>query len=357
MRDSTGIKIKQLIVHSINSRETNGLTLSERCIPLDHPGDLTQRLIDYFVKHIENSLQDPATKAARFKTETFNDAKVPGICRLLLQERFDLVLGSQKIAKSLKDIIDRDKRISLCNLVMCTYQAQNYKNQKFIALMKIDPSDVFRQKIEVDEQNRRYVSFEIENDVMPTTKEKLQKCAFIKSLNPRPEDYDMILLDRQIRQQEEVAQFFTEDFLEVELTLDDRERTKRFHQGGTAAMNEIRSQLTPEQNKAVSSAFESAIRQNKVNVDEVINNLPIDDQCKRIIEEKLSDLPDREFSIDSGYVKNLGKKIYYKGDYGLSISVNFEDHNKVIKKEKPPIDGSNFWEITIRTRKWEEVTK
>lgn len=357
MRDLTGIKIEQLIVHSINSRETNGLTLSERCIPLDHPGDLTQRLIDYFVKHIENSLQDPATKAARFKTETFNDGKVPEICRLLLEERLDIVLGTQKIAKSLKDIIDRDRRISLCNLVMCTYQAQNYENQKFIALMKIDPSDVFRQKIERDEQHRQYVSFKIENDIMPTTKEKLQKCAFIKSLNPRPEDYDMILLDRQIRQQEEVARFFTGDFLEVELTLDDRERTKKFHQGGVAAMNQIRSQLTPEQNQAVSSVFESAIRQNKVNVDEVINNLPIDDQYKLIIKEKLSDLPDREFSTDPEYVKQLGKKIYYKGDYGLSISVNSEDYNKVITEEKSPIDGSGLWEITIRTRNWKEVTK
>jgi nucleoid-associated protein YejK len=175
MRDSTGIKLEQLIVHVINSRQTNGLFLSERCIPLDRAGDLTQRLIDYFAKHIENSLQDSATKAARFKTETFNDGEVPQICQKVLHDGLDLVLGSKKVAECLKDIIDKDRRIALGNLVMCTYQAANYGEQKFIALMKIDPSDVFHQKIETDERNQEYVSFEIEKDItdLPHFEEKI----------------------------------------------------------------------------------------------------------------------------------------------------------------------------------------
>lgn len=267
MRDSTGIKLERLIVHVINSRQTDGLILSARCIPLDSSRDLNQRLIDYFAKHIKNSLQDSATKAARFKTETFNNGEVPQICRAVLHDGLDLVLGSQKVAECLKKIINKDKRIALGNLVMCTYQAANYGEQKFIALMKIDPSDVFHQKIETDEQNQKYVSFEIEKDIMPTTKEKLQKCAFIKSLAPRDKDYDMMLLDRQT--EKEVAQFFTKDFLEVELTLDDRERTKLLYQGGLAAMNELQKKLTSQENAAVSLAFDSAIRQKEVDVDQL----------------------------------------------------------------------------------------
>ncbi|OLP15662.1 hypothetical protein BST81_25250 [Leptolyngbya sp. 'hensonii'] len=305
MRNSTGIQIDQLIVHIVNPRQPNGFVLSERCIPLDQGGDLTIRLNEYFNRHIENSLNDSATTAARFKTLT-DGGVVPSTCQAVLHDGLDLVTGSKKLAIKLKEILDKDRRIASGNLAMCTYQAENYPSQRFIALMKIDPSDVFRQKIEIDEKNQQYVSFEIENDVMPTTQEKLQKCAFIQSLKPRCEDYDMMLLDRQI-QKKQAAQFFTRDFLEVELTLDDKERTKRLYRGGIAAMNDLRSQLSPEENQAVSLAFDSAIRQDKVNIDQLIEALPLAKEHKEVIEKKLEEfkLPDREFRVHPTFAMSI----------------------------------------------------
>jgi len=354
MRNSTGIQLDQLIVHIVNPRQPNGFVLSERCIPLDQGGDLTIRLNKYFNRHIENSLNDSATTAARFKT-LIDGGVVPSICQAVLHDGLDLVTGSKKLAMKLKEILDKDKRIASGNLAMCTYQAENHPGKKFIALMKIDPSDVFRQKIEIDEQNQQYVSFEIENDVMPTTQEKLQKCAFIQSLKPRCEDYDMMLLDRQI-QKKQAAQFFTRDFLEVELTLDDKERTKQFYQGGVAAMNALRSQLSPEENQAVSLAFDSAVRQDKVNIDQLIEALPLKKEHKEVIEKKLEEfkLPDREFLVDQSFHRNnLHRKTRFKGDYGLTFSVNHEDYDKVVKSTRKPTDNDPYWEITIVTKKWD----
>jgi hypothetical protein len=260
------------------------------------------------------------------------------------------------LAIKLKEILDNDKRIASGNLAMCTYQAENYPNQRFIALMKIDPSDVFRQKIETDEKNQQYVSFEIENDVMPTTQEKLQKCAFIQSLLPRCEDYDMMLLDRQI-QKKQAAQFFTRDFLEVELTLDDKERTKRLYRGGIAAMNDVRSCLTPEQNQAVVLAFDGAIRQKTVNIDQLIEALPLENQHKEVFNKKLEEVKlfDREFLIDQSFCRNsLHSKTRFKGDYGLTFSVNSEDYQKVVKNIRKPTDDDPYWEITISTKTWNQ---
>jgi len=354
MRNSTGIQLDQLIVHIVNPRQPNGFVLSERCIPLDQGGDLTIRLNKYFNRHIENSLNDSATTAARFKT-LIDGGVVPSICQAVLHDGLDLVTGSKKLAMKLKEILDKDKRIASGNLAMCTYQAENHPGKKFIALMKIDPSDVFRQKIEVDEQNQRYVSFEIESDVMPTTQEKLQKCAFIQSLKPRCEDYDMMLLDRQI-QKKQAAQFFTRDFLEVDLALDDKERTKRLHRGGVAAMNELRSQLTPEQNQAISLAFDSVIRQDRVNIDQLIEALPLTREHKEVIEKKLEKvgLSDREFLIDPSYRDDLRHKIRFKGDYGLTFSVNYEDYENVVKNIRKPTDNDPYWEITISTKRWDQ---
>jgi ribosomal protein L20 len=353
MRDSSGIKLRQVIVHVINSRESDGLTLSDFCIDLGTLENLNP-ISDYFTKHIQNSLTDPTTKAARFKTDNFKDGDIAQICHSLIHEGLDFIVGSQKIAQFLKEIIDKDKRIALGNLATCTYQADNYGDRKFIALIKLDPSDAFRPIVKSDNNGKKYISFELERGIMPTTKEKLQKCVFLQSLEPRHEDYDMMLLDRQT--EEEPAQFFTQDFLKVDLALDDRERTKRFYRAMNAAINELRiiPELTTGQNNAIYSAFNNAIKQTKINIDRLIDDLPIDDKYKEIVKDKFKELPDREFPPDVEYVKAIRKKSRFKGDSGLYVSVNHDDRNEIVKEVKKPEGDSNYYIITLHTKTWKE---
>ncbi len=309
---------------------------------------------DYFIRHIQNSLRDPSTKAAKFKTDTFKDGDIAQICYSLIHNGLDFVIESQKIAQLLKEQIDKDKRIALGNLAICAYQANNYGNQKFIALIKLDPSDGFRPIVKSESRGKRYISFELERGLMPTIKEKLQKCVFIQSLEPRHEDYDMMLLDRQTEQ--EPAQFFTQDFLKVDLALDDRERTKRYYSAMTAAINELRliTELTSEQHQAVDSIFNSAIKQNKVDIELIIDSLPLDDKYKQIVKGKFEKLPDREFTPDVQYVRDMRKKVRFRGDRGLFISVNREDYSQVIKSVDKGEGDSDYYEIVLRTKTWKE---
>jgi 37-kD nucleoid-associated bacterial protein len=349
LRISTGIQLEKLIVHIVNPREPNGFILSDCCIPLHKIDDLTPKLSQYFARQIGSSLNDSATKAAKFRNLSQGSTTLQ-ICQNILHNGLDFTIGSRKLAEHLNTIISKDKRIAPGNLAMCIYKADNYPSQNFIALMKIDPSDVFRHTIEKDEQDQQYVSFQIEKDVMPTTKEKLQKCACIRSLEPRNNEYDMMLLDRQIQNQ--VAQFFTKDFLEAELALDDQERTQRFYRGAVVAMNDLRSKLTPGQNQALYSAFENAIKQESVNIDTLIDKLPIDEEYKEIIQQKIN-LPDREFDIPDGFYKKLYRRNRFKGDYGLVVSVNTANYADMIIEEKPSDENNPYWEITIRTKTWE----
>ncbi|AFY97198.1 nucleoid-associated protein [Chamaesiphon minutus] len=353
MRDSAGIKLEQAILHIVDSREANGLTLSELCIDLGASENLSM-MSDYFARHIQNSLKDPTTKAAKFKTNTFQDGDIAQLCYDLIHGGLDFIVGSQKIARSLKELIEKDKRIALGNLAMCSYRADNYENRKFIALIKLDPSDAFRPIVKNDKSGKKYIGFELERGMMPTTKEKLQKCVFVQSLEPRHGDYDMMLLDRQTEQ--EPAQFFTQDFLKADLALDDRERTKRYYTAMNAAINELRTipEITSEQNDAVHSIFNSAIKQTKVDIESTIDSLPLNDLYKQIVTDKFKNLPDREFSPDSQYVKTLRKKVRFKGDRGLFISVNREDLSQIIKNVKKPDSNSDFYEIVLRTKTWKE---
>jgi hypothetical protein len=239
MRDATNIQLDQLIIHILDPKRPDSPVLSECTIPLE--GD--QRIVDYFVTHIQNSLKNPTAKAARFVV--IDDEIVSGVCKALLEDRLDLVEGSRRLAQGLYEIIAEDRRINACDLgscnsfirairdpfcrfyhefhewtndtnfnrlffgkhlAVCLYRAENQHSvSRYLALLSIEPSEVFRHKKEHDPQGNLYVNYEIETEIMPTTREKLQKCAFIQGLEPRP-DYDMMMLDRQKR--EGVAKFF-----------------------------------------------------------------------------------------------------------------------------------------------------
>lgn len=350
MRYSTGIKLEQLIVHIVDPRGANGFVLSERCIPLT--GE--EKLVEYFTEHTQNSLQDSVIQAAQFNTP--DDGLVAGLCRSILDGNTDLVDGSQILAKRLCSIINKDQRISSGNLAVCIYQTTNYSGVNFLALLKIDPSDVLRQKLKIDSQGKQYVSFQTETDVMPTTREALQKCAFIKPLQLSHLNYDMMLLDRQVQKQ--VAQFFTKDFLEVKLTFDNYQRTELFHEIMVAVGNELRPELTFQENKNLKLAVDYALSSSRVNTNQLIEALPLNEQHKQKIETKLSNLPDQEFTPDQNYVQKLTRRVRYRGDHNLRIAVNAESANQVIhsvdymdEPGRPP-----YYKVTIHTEQWKQET-
>ena len=92
---------------------------------------------------------------------------------------------------------------------------------RFLALLKIDPSNGFLQKTLHDNQGNSYIDVQLQSDTLPST-QKHAKCAFIQAMDPRHPDYDMLLPDRQSsnEQGEQIARFFISDFLDAEYALD-----------------------------------------------------------------------------------------------------------------------------------------
>ena len=354
MRDATDIQLDQLIVHILDPKRPDSPVLSECTIPLEG----NQHLIDYFVTHIRNSLKDSAAKAARFVV--MDDEVVSGICRALLDDRLDFVEGSRRLAQKLYEIIADDGRIKACDLAVCFYRAENqHSMSRYLALLKIDPSEAFRHKKERNHHGNLYVNYEIETEVMPTTREKLQKCAFIQQLEPRP-DYDMMLLDRQKRG-EDVAKFFIKDFMGAEPTLDARERTDRLYNGLVSAHNQIRLELQPHENESVHHAIQVAINSDCVNIDALIPALPLSEEHKKHFDQVVSQkLPDREFEIDKTYAaQKLTHKLRFHGDHDLRVEVSEENYKQVIISEEPVREPGTppYYRIVIHTEKWEEVPR
>lgn len=353
MRDITSVIIEELIIHILDP-QGQGLVLSS----LELPVDGNRAILDYFSRHIINSLRDRGIKAARFRN--INPDQSSGLCRDLLHKDISLVDGSQRLAQALYRIMEEDRRITAGDLAVCLFRAENYPYTNFLAILKVDPSQIFRHVIRQDEKGNTYVVFETEQQAF--TDDRLQKCAFIQPLDPRHPEYDMLLLDRQRWDTKDgrIARFFSEAFLDTAETFDSHKYTENLYKGLVAAQNVVRERLTVKEDEVLTDSINSAVSSHRLNLDSWLDELPVADDIKQDIDHSISpNLPEREFSIDRSYSTKLMSKVKFRGDNRLKIELPFENYRQMVVSEEYVTDEPNrepFYRIVIETDTWKRVT-
>lgn len=359
MRYAADLQLEEMIIHIVDRASSHGLILSQRPVPLLG----NERLVKYMTAHIQKSLRHPLTRAASFVD--LAGGPTANICTTVLDGSGTLVDGSRALALQLAEIIEGDGRISPGALTVCLYRdGQQPQGSRYLALLKMDPSDVFQPRTEHDPEGNLYVNFEVETTALPSPGEGLQKCAFIQPLSPRPE-YDMLLLDRQTgsTQPEHVASFFVGGFLGAQLALDPRQRTERFYAAVVSATNTSRTLLSRGEEDLVHVALEHAITSTSLNIDDWLAALPLPSAVKEQINDTiLRTLPDREFEVDAAYAQRLTRKRRFRGDHGLKVEVSAEErrYQKVIHSVRyvtDELDVPPYYEIVIHTEKWDEVLR
>jgi hypothetical protein len=231
-------------------------------------------------------------------------------------------------------------------------------NIRYLALLNIEPSEVFRHEPRTNQNGKTYIGFKIEKDAMPTTREKLQKCAFIRSIAPRLE-YDMILLDKK-RSGEIIGKFFEKDFLGAKPTFDDKNRTEKLYSGLINAKNKLRPKLEPQQYESLNQAINVAFQCTHINVETWVGGLPLSDEHKKTIKEEVSrKIPDIEFDLDTEFATILAKKRSYHGANKLRITYQIAEDGidnilQSAKRKEPPGEPA-YYEVIIHTKEWKEI--
>jgi hypothetical protein len=351
MRDALNITIQKMIIHILEPTG-QGLILSDVELPLA----ANQELAVYFARHIQGSLSELYTRAARFRN--INPIQASGICHALLSNQTSMVDGSRSLAQALYQILQNDHRISPADLGVCFYRADNYPGRQFLAILKVDPSQTFRHVVrQVD--GHQYVSFESEKKAF--TNERLQKSAFIQPLEPRHPDFDMLLMDRQVRGIEDgrIARFFSQTLLDAEEAFDPRKYTDRLYRSLIQAQNRIRPRITPHQDEDLETRIRQAVTSQRLNLDAWLNELPLPNDIRQEIDESIrQNIPDREFDLDQGFSEGLISKIRYRGDYNLKLEIPAEHKQEIIASENLITDDPErgpYYEIVIRTANWRKV--
>lgn len=353
MRDAGNIQIEEIILHILDpirsdGRDNLGFVPSRHPLPLDG----NQVVSAYFTRHIERSLRSASAKAAIFRH--IDENEISGVCAGLLERKIPLVEGSIQIARVLYDILDNDQRTSPGDLAVGFYQASNYPHERFLALLKIDPSQVFRHHV-VETAEGNIVNF-TEVPAAFTDKE-LQKCAFVRPLVPRHDDYDMILLDRLV----DVSQYFKYDLLDSEERYGTRERTQKLYQALTAAHNQLRGTLSDQQNAALDAQKVALFTARRTNVDTWLDQLDLPNEIKTEIDLQIRRrLPDREFNLDTDFGQRLVERHYFTGDYGLKVQFEAVHYDDVIESEEPIMDDAGNVigrRVVLHALNWREIAR
>ncbi|WP_283430854.1 nucleoid-associated protein [Neorhodopirellula lusitana] len=334
------------IVHLVDSVKAD-LTLSTRELTMGKDSDLAE----YFQDHIRNSLCDPSTRTATFA----KDSKFAPIANTAITSPAKFVETSKEIAKHLYK--SSDKRISSGAVAICLYSSpQEPKVTRFLAVLKLDPADGFHPVEKNDGKGNVWVEFEKVEDVVPSSREKLLKCAFIR---PRPKevamDYDMVVLDRQSAgTTNEPAKFFMQKFLGAEHFGDSSDMTKKFYSSGVKAVEMLRPAIGNQKAEDIRKLIDAALTGKSVDIGQWVGNLTVEQTHKDIIAKAFQAvIPDGSFDVDENIAKAMVKKRTFRA-HGFQMTIDADEFDDIVK-QRTEKDG--YDEIILHIPDLKEVAR
>ena len=340
MRNYDQITVQRGAVHVVNPRQAH-LGLTEAELDLGHGVD------EFLAGHVSRGLVDPKATAAQFVDGAHDGAA--HACQAILDERTGFVTHTAALATQLYNASEQDDRVSdgTVAVLACTSS-----QERFVAIVKLDPSNGYRAVEDTDSEGKARVRLVVEPDILPSVRERVQKCAFVRAT--KGDDMHMLLVDRQ-RRGDVVSRFFIEDFLGAEPVFDSTARTKALYRALTNGRNDVSVELTVPELARLDQYIEGQVVGERVAIDELVEGLPLDSGKRERIRTRLdSELADREFDLDPDTARSFVRQRRFAGDNNLRLTVPADFYDDMIVAE-PPNQGDGRWTITIRTHEWRQT--
>lgn len=341
MSNFTDITILDAILHIIDNKNNENPEYSNLALNIEE-----QKVNFYLKKHIIDALRDDKIAKAKFNVEPENF--VLERVKESLNNLDSFVEESKRITLHLFQFMVR-RNISAGSLILCRYRDSS--NNICYAILKMDYNDYFVfERTEVD--GVQVINLVPRSNGLPQTKQKLQKCAFIKAYDPQNE-YDLLILDRQPNQtDEEIAVFFYKSFLNCTLCNDIRRNTSEFFNKSRVFITEAYNDDPVKAMEKLKILYSSLRSSDTFNANSFAEFAFGDDEEKknRYIEEVVikNDLV-FESAIDKAYIEKQLDKITLKAVEGIEINMEshlLEENNTFKIDESTEVPGT--YNITIR---------
>ena len=353
MPQTGDIRIDRAILHIVDHETSAEPQLSDLDLLLTPP------VRAFLTRHIAASREHKNSRTALFVDPPPEDEpSLREMCDAIFDDPDAFVNQSQRIATHLFHHLSG--RTSPGDLVVCTFveaSADPESGDRWVAMLKMDPSDAFVHERQQENGQWRAVLRRIEEAI--SSGQELQKCAFVLPHALREaRGHHLKVLDQQNRRygvRESVASFFSEGFLQCRIPLNRAEQTAKFVRV-TLRWLRRHARDWPEEDRARAEAqIGEQLQQERVDVTAYAQGVIAsaeqrDDYLNTLRKEGLEDLV---FEPDPRQRRKLTAYAEFEGDEDLRIRLRAEAVGRMMRCERDAATGETV--ITIRTTHWRQT--
>lgn len=310
------INIMEAIIHVLDN---NG----DEPLLNDYQLELNEETYTFLLKNVEKCLKDEKLRYAKFNP---GRSIVKEVAEEYFNGRDNLTNISKELSIRLFDFMRANRDIPSCDLCVLSIVTEY---GPMIAILKMDYVKNFAHKIDIIENK---IGINIINGFgLSTSKQKIEKAAFIKPTR-EGQKFNVMVLDkvkRQIDKDEYGSNYFTDNYLNCSLIMNERDNTKNF-----LAKSEywIRNNIVDdaEKQESIRDNIKNALLNNeKIEIDSFSNNL--DEDMKLNYRMFMEQFIEPDFEVDKVYAEKKLNRIRLKIDKDIDLYISdesYRDKNK-----------------------------
>ena len=292
--------------------------------------ELTDEVYKFLYKHIEKCFRSEELKYGVFNTES---RVVKNISQEFLKGlKSDIIEISQEFAKQMFYIMNANRSIPDCDLITVYISTDQ---GPMIGILKMDYVKSFTHNIDfVDEKLGIGI---VEHQAgLPTSGQKVQKCAFIRPIK-KDQEVDLMVIDKQKRTKEGEdfgAGYFIDHYLGCTLVPNERDLTKSFI---NAAEQWARVNITEDAGKAfdIRDLIKTKLKEEDViNTNEISREVFKDEpEAQRSFNDYMESQGIEDVTVDKAFIEKKMKKVRLNVDREIDIYLTDEAYNDSDKFE------------------------
>ncbi|MBU5226208.1 nucleoid-associated protein [Clostridium senegalense] len=324
------INIIEAVIHVLDNNSDEPI-LNEFAL------ELNDEIYAFLMKHIQRCLKDEELKYAFF-SEDRNIVKE--LSQEFLNGENNIINVSKEFAKQMFMLMRSKGNIPSCDLVTVSFTTEY---GLFICIFKMDYIKNYMHTIE-------YVDNKIGIDIvpqftgLPSSSSRIQKCAFIKTIDTDNE-FDLMIIDKQSKNknaEDYGSNYFIDNFLGCKIIDNERDMTKNFVKVAEKWTKNNFNENASDQEKVRShikqSLKEENIDLNQFSEEAFKDNDELKESFKTFAKEQgVSE----KITVDKEWVEKKLKRIRLKIDKDLDLYISEEAYRDLNRFEiKRNGDGS-----------------
>lgn len=282
----------------------------------DFEGRVNPEVDRFLQQTIKKIKKDDYLRKAKFKN--YDDNLIKNLCDEIIYNEKSFLESSKEIAAYMFNTMKNNLGIDSGDLIVCLFTE---KDQKYVAIIKIDYKKVYNHSIEYEEDKFNIQIKQNEIGIAETFKAKQAAIVGVNGIN---DEYDLLVLDSEAEKKIDKSTFI-DIFLNVSKIIDDTYKTKKFIGLSMAYINSAFDDLLEKKN-AFNLFSYMMLNTSSISILEIADKLFKEKDIRDGFIEHLESNRINNFNIDKKIAKRKLDKVELS-TIGFKFRVKLDDLN------------------------------